>query len=106
MRRLASPGQLRRAWVRTILTTVRDTTVQQNQVNNQKFTFKGQNIRSGIDYNIDPKTTISFSDNINIRNRTRYQDGTTNILGDGNLDQQVIQNNTSPGSGHNYDFNL
>lgn len=78
----------------------------QNQTADQKFTFKGQNIRSGIDYNIDPKTTISFSNNINLRNRTRYQDGATDVLGDGNLTQQILQNNTSPGSGHNYDFNL
>lgn len=78
----------------------------QNQTQDQRFSFRGENIRSGIDYNIDPKTTISFSNNINIRNRTRYQDGTTNILGDNVLTQQVLQNNTSPGSGHNYDFNL
>jgi outer membrane receptor protein involved in Fe transport len=78
----------------------------QNQIADQKYSFRGQNIRSGIDYNIDPKTTISFSDNINLRSRTRYQDGTTDEIGDGNLAQQVLQNNTSPGSGHNYDFNL
>ena len=78
----------------------------QNQTQDQRFSFRGENIRSGIDYNIDPKTTISFSNNINIRNRTRFQDGATNILGDNVLMQQVLQNNTSPGSGHNYDFNL
>lgn len=88
----------------TIFTNGHDTL--QNQTQDQKFSFRGENIRSGIDYNIDPKTTISFSNNINIRNRTRYQDGATNILGDNNLTQQVLQNNTSPGSGHNYDFNL
>lgn len=78
----------------------------QNQTQDQRFSFRGENIRSGIDYNIDPKTTISFSNNINIRNRTRYQDGQTNILGDNVLTQQLLQNNSSPGTGHNYDFNL
>jgi len=78
----------------------------QNQVANQKFVFSGQNIRSGIDYNIDPKTTIGFSDNINIRDRDRYQNGTTKILGDNVLTQNIIQNNYSPDKGTNLDFNL
>lgn len=78
----------------------------ENQTQDQKSSYRSENFRSGIDYNIDPKTTISFSNNINVRNRTRYQNGATNILGDNNLTQQVLQNNTSPGSGHNYDFNL
>jgi outer membrane receptor protein involved in Fe transport len=78
----------------------------ENQTQNQTFSYRGENIRSGIDYNIDPKTTISFSNNINLRDRTRYLDGGTNIIGDGNLTQQVLQNNASPGNGRNYDFNL
>jgi len=78
----------------------------QNQVANQKFVFSGQNIRSGIDYNIDPKTTISFSDNINIRDRDRYQNGITQIIGDNNVTQIVNQNNYSPDKGTNLDFNL
>lgn len=78
----------------------------QNQTQDQKFSYRGENIRSGIDYNIDPKTTISFSNNINLRNRTRYLNGSTNILDNYVLAQQVLQNNASPGSGHNYDFNL
>jgi len=78
----------------------------QNQVSDQKFSFSGHNIRSGIDYNIDPKTTISFSDNVNIRSRTRYQDGTTQVLGDNVLTQLIDQNNVSPSTGTNLDFNL
>jgi outer membrane receptor protein involved in Fe transport len=78
----------------------------QDQVTNQKFVYSGQNIRSGIDYNITPKTTISFSNNINIRNRDVYQTGPTVINQDGNILQQVIQNNVSNGGGTNLDFSL
>lgn len=84
-----------------------DGTVQtQDQVTNQKFVFSGQNIRSGIDYNLSPKTTISFSNNINLRNRDVYQNGPTVIDQDGNILQQVIQNNRSNGEGTNLDFSL
>lgn len=87
-------------------TTVGDSTIQQNQVNNQTFTIKGYNIRSGIDYNIDPKTTISFSDNINIRDRNRMQTGGTNIA-EGGLPSEILnQNNHSASHGNNLDFNL
>lgn len=88
--------------------TTRDsnTTVQQNEVNNQTYTNKGYNIRSGIDYNIDPKTTISFSDNINIRDRYRVQTGGTNISEDGSPSEILGQNNRSTSSGNNLDFNL
>jgi outer membrane receptor protein involved in Fe transport len=87
-------------------TTIADTTVQQNQVNNQTFTIKGYNIRSGIDYNIDPKTTISFSDNINIRDRNRVQAGGTSIAENGVASEILNQNNHSTSSGNNLDFNL
>lgn len=83
-----------------------DSILQQNQVSDQTFTFKGHNIRTGIDYNIDPKTTISFSDNINIRDRDRIQTGGTNISSDGVLLQTLNQNNSTHASGNNLDFNL
>jgi outer membrane receptor protein involved in Fe transport len=77
----------------------------QDQTANQSFTFKGQNIRSGIDFNIDPKTTISFTNNINIRNRYRDQYGNTSIVNDSLL-QRIDQNNLSNGHGTNLDFTL
>jgi len=87
-------------------TSIPDTTVQQNQVNNQTFTIKGYNIRSGIDYNIDPKTTISLSDNINIRDRNRLQTGGTNISQNGIASEILTQDNHSMSHGNNLDFNL
>ncbi len=87
-------------------TTQAKETEEQNQVSDQKFTFGGHNIRSGIDYNIDPKTTISFSDNINIRDRDRYQNGNTQITNDGALLEMLSQNNTTHNAGTNLDFNL
>jgi outer membrane receptor protein involved in Fe transport len=87
-------------------TTQLSETQQQNQVSDQKFTFGGHNIRSGIDYTIDPKTTISFSDNINIRDRDRNQNGNTQITDNGTLLEMLSQNNTSRSSGTNLDFNL
>ncbi|MGN6639989.1 MAG: TonB-dependent receptor domain-containing protein, partial [Mucilaginibacter sp.] len=86
--------------------TLGDSVLQQNQVSDQTFTFKGHNIRTGIDYNIDPKTTISFSDNINIRDRDRIQTGGTNISSDGALLQTLNQNNSTQAHGNNMDFNL
>ena len=87
-------------------TTQANETQQQNQVSDQKFTFSGHNIRSGIDYNIDPNTTLSFSDNINIRNRHRLQNGNTQITDNSALLEMLGQNNTSNSSGTNLDFNL
>jgi outer membrane receptor protein involved in Fe transport len=87
-------------------TTQASETQQQNQVSDQKFTFGGHNIRSGIDYNIDPKTTISFSDNINIRNRDRLQNGNTQITDNSSLLEMLQQNNVTHSSGTNLDFNL
>ncbi|MDB5136064.1 MAG: hypothetical protein JWP37_2667 [Mucilaginibacter sp.] len=87
-------------------TTQLNETQQQNQVSDQKFTFGGHNIRSGIDYTIDPKTTISFSDNINIRDRDRDQNGNTQITDNSALLEMLGQNNTSHSSGTNLDFNL
>lgn len=86
--------------------TLGDSVLQQNQVSDQTFTFKGHNIRTGIDYNIDPKTTISFSDNINIRDRDRIQTGGTNISSNGALLQTLNQNNSTQAHGNNMDFNL
>src|SRR5205823_3582318 len=66
----------------------------------------GHNIRSGIDYNIDKNNTISLSDNINIRNRDRYQTGTTLSYLNGFSSGNLAQNNQSLGNGTNLDFNL
>lgn len=89
------------------LTNIGDTLSQtQNQTQNQEFTFTGQNIRSGIDINLDPKTTLGFSNNINIRDRDRNQSGNTLISRNNNPLQRITQNNTSNGSGTNLDFNI
>jgi outer membrane receptor protein involved in Fe transport len=88
-------------------TTIADSINQtQNQTQNQQFTFTGQNIRTGIDLNLDPATTLGFSTNINIRDRDRLQNGTTLITQNGDLLQRINQNNASNGSGTNLDFNL
>jgi outer membrane receptor protein involved in Fe transport len=79
---------------------------QQNQIANQEFDFSGANIRTGIDYNINKYNTLSFTNNINIRDRTRYQTGGTNITDGGLLSQVINQNNTSKDHGLNLDFNL
>jgi outer membrane receptor protein involved in Fe transport len=78
----------------------------QNQIGNQEFDFSGHNIRSGIDYNFNENNTLSFSNNINIRSRNRYQDGATNITDGGLLSQQINQNNVSKDKGVNLDFSL
>ncbi|MEO6977028.1 MAG: TonB-dependent receptor [Mucilaginibacter sp.] len=89
------------------LTNVGDTLLQaQNQTQNQSFTFTGHNIRSGIDINLDDKTTLGFSDNINIRDRDRTQTGATLISQNNNLLQRINQNNFSHGSGTDVDFNI
>lgn len=77
----------------------------QNQVNNQQFDITSNNIRSGIDFTLDRKTTLSFSDNINIRNNDRAQTGFTNLVSP-DYTQNITRNNYSSGDGHNLDFNL
>lgn len=79
----------------------------QNQISDQKFTFNSHNIRSGIDYNLDKLTTLSFTNNVNIRDIKRYQTGSTSVLNaDGSPNQTFTRNNYSTGPGHNLDFNL
>ncbi|HEY4322857.1 MAG TPA: TonB-dependent receptor [Mucilaginibacter sp.] len=88
-------------------THLNDGTIQtQDQVTDQKFTFKGHNIRSGIDINLSPKTTLGFSNNINIRDRDRTQTGNTFINQNDTLLQRIDQNNLSNGHGTNLDFSL
>ncbi len=82
------------------------TTQTQNQTTNQQFVFTGQNIRSGIDVYLDPKTTLGFSNNINIRDRNRLQTGGTFINQNDTLLQSINQNNISNGHGTNMDFSL
>ncbi len=83
------------------------TTVQHtDQINNQTFDFGGHNIRSGIDFFLGDKNTLSFSDNINIRDRDRFQSGGTTVTQNGALYQKQTQNNTSMGTGTNVDLNL
>lgn len=89
-------------------TTTRDSlgrSILQNQINDQEFKITSNNIRSGIDFNLDRKTTLSFSNNINIRDNNRYQTGTTSIMG-GGINQTQTKNNVSSGNGNNLDFNL
>ncbi|GAB2699537.1 outer membrane beta-barrel family protein [Mucilaginibacter koreensis] len=87
------------------ITSGNDVTTQ-NQVSDQTFSFKGHNIRTGIDYNLDKNNTLSFSNNINIRDRDRFQNGTTNTALNGFRTQILEQDNKSYGSGTNLDFNL
>jgi outer membrane receptor protein involved in Fe transport len=82
-------------------------TLFQDQQSDQEFVFKGHNIRTGIDLNLSPKTTLSFSGNANIRNRDRLQSGNTAIYGQNRqLSQQTVQDNRSTGNGTNLDFNI
>ncbi|MEO8884885.1 MAG: TonB-dependent receptor [Mucilaginibacter sp.] len=77
-----------------------------DQLNNQTFDFGGHNIRSGIDFFLNDKNTLSLSDNINIRDRSRFQSGSTTVTQNGALYQTQTQNNVSTGSGTNVDLNL
>jgi outer membrane receptor protein involved in Fe transport len=80
-------------------------TESSTQVSDQKFTFGGNNIRSGIDFFLDPKNTLSFSDNINLRTNDRTQTGGTNLI-DRGRPETISQNNFSHSAGTNLDFNL
>ncbi|WDF55687.1 TonB-dependent receptor domain-containing protein [Mucilaginibacter sp. KACC 22063] len=77
----------------------------QYQVNDQEFRINSNNIRSGIDFSLDPKTTLSFSNNINIRSYDRFQTGGTTVSSP-LYNQTINRNNTSTGNGNNLDFNL
>jgi outer membrane receptor protein involved in Fe transport len=79
----------------------------QNQIADQSFNFNGSNIRAGIDINLDPKTTLSFNGNANLRNRNRFQYGNTSIRNSaGALTQQTDQNASSYSTGNsNFDYN-
>lgn len=83
----------------------RDTAIFQNQESDQTFKFNSHNIRTGIDINLDPKTVLTLSDNINIRDRDRFQDGVTNTSSQNVLRQLTTQNNFSGNSGTNIDLN-
>ncbi len=77
----------------------------QNQESDQTFKFNSHNIRTGIDINLDPKTVFTLSDNINIRDRDRLQNGVTNTSSQNVLRQLTTQNNFSGNSGTNFDLN-
>jgi outer membrane receptor protein involved in Fe transport len=77
----------------------------QNQESDQTFKFNSHNVRTGIDINLSPKTVLTLSDNINIRNRDRFQNGLTTITRRNVLLQQLTQNNISYNSGTNVDVN-
>jgi outer membrane receptor protein involved in Fe transport len=83
----------------------RDTAIFQNQESDQTFKFNSHNIRTGIDINLDPKTVLTLSDNINIRDRDRLQNGVTNTSSQNILRQLTTQNNFSGNSGTNFDLN-
>lgn len=77
-----------------------------NQIANQSFNFKGHNIRSGIDFFLNDNNTLSFSNNINLRNVTRNQGGLTVTRRNGEVSQVQDQNNIGSGKGTNLNFNL
>jgi hypothetical protein len=91
---------------RTIMDPVNGNSFQ-NQIANQSFDFYSHNIRAGIDFNLDDKTTLGFSGNANLRNRDRFQFGDTRITdGAGVLTQLTSQNSSSYANGnHNLDYN-
>ncbi|HVW97682.1 MAG TPA: TonB-dependent receptor [Mucilaginibacter sp.] len=78
----------------------------QNQISDQSFTYRGQNIRSGISVNLSPNTTLGLTNNINLRSRDRNQNGNTLIYQDGTLINKLDQNSSSSGNGTNLDFSL
>jgi outer membrane receptor protein involved in Fe transport len=82
-----------------------DTARFQNQVSDQTFKFNSHNIRTGIDINLSPKTVLTLSDNINIRQRDRFQTGNTIITRQNVLNQTTVQNNFSGNAGTNVDLN-
>jgi outer membrane receptor protein involved in Fe transport len=77
----------------------------QNQISDQTFEFNSHNIRTGVDINLGPKTMLTLSDNINIRQRDRFQTGNTTISRQSLLTQTTAQNNFSRNSGNNVDLN-
>lgn len=94
---------------KTTIQTAPDGTITDqytNQQSNQLSRFGGHNIRSGIDFFLNDKNTLSFSNNINIRDRNQWQTGNTTVTQNGAPYQQQIQNNSSTGSGTNLNFNL
>ncbi|MVN92497.1 TonB-dependent receptor domain-containing protein [Mucilaginibacter aquatilis] len=82
-----------------------DTAIFQNQESDQTFKFNSHNIRTGIDINLDSKSVLTLSDNINIRDRDRFQNGGTGITRNSALTQRLNQNNVSSNSGTNFDLN-
>ncbi|WP_345950485.1 TonB-dependent receptor [Mucilaginibacter sp. PAMB04274] len=77
----------------------------QNQLSDQKFSFNSHNVRTGIDFNLSPKTVLTLSDNINVRDRDRFQNGETRTTTRNALTQLTQQNNFSGNSGINFDAN-
>lgn len=83
-------------------------TTFQDQIADQSFDFNSHNVRAGIDINLDPKTTLSFSGNANLRNRNRFQYGDTRITDGltGALKQLTSQDASSYTHGNrNLDYN-
>ncbi len=82
-------------------------TLFQDQQQDQSFIFNSHNVRAGIDWNAGDKTTLSLSGNVNTRSRDRYQTGLTDLFGQSReRTQSTMQDNSSNGSGTNYDINL
>jgi ferric enterobactin receptor len=76
-----------------------------NQLSDQRFSFNSHNIRTGIDLNLGPKTVLTLSDNLNIRDRDRFQNGATRTTTRNALTQLTTQDNFSGNSGNNFDLN-
>lgn len=82
--------------------------IYQNQIADQNYHYNSNNIRAGIDINLDPKTVLSFSGNANLRNRNKFQFGDTRITNSqGILTQLTNQNSSSRTLGNrNMDYNI
>ncbi|WP_158825538.1 outer membrane beta-barrel family protein [Mucilaginibacter lacusdianchii] len=84
-----------------------DDIAYQDQIGSQEFNIKSHNIRTGIDFNIADKTTLSLSNNINLRDIDRMQNSLSNQR---NINQalrrQLRQDNAGTGDGNNIDYNL
>lgn len=80
--------------------------IYQNQIADQTYNYVSHNIRAGIDINLDPKTTLGFSGNINLRNRVRAAFGDTKTFNStGVLTQLTSQNDRTYNTGNrNLDF--
>lgn len=78
-----------------------------NQNTDSKGVDKGHNVKAGIDYYLNSKSTISFTGGFNIRDNDRTDYITIDKLGaQKNPLELSKRNNTNNGSGNSYDLGL